>query len=753
MGAVSGIETASCPSNASSQGLWSRWRARAKALSDRDRTGVWRKEGPLLILNMEDLAQRLDKKSGAPQSRGIAQERDTQHRAAHSNRGHRGGNRIARREKERDTRMRAEWKRQVTLTLEAALNSLESGSEPRKEVTINRLQCWQQRGCISVDSVNENLNSQEMPQTVRETVNLSGLTVDSTKNEGKGQKRIEEDGILMVVTTKVYGKEFKTLIDSGATRCFITPECCLRGGLVVSTHNTFLELGTGEKALSRGLVRQTPISVAGVMRKVDLTVSKLLHGVDIVLGINWLESVNPLIDWCSGKMYLPNAVHTAFLKGSWLEQQHKIGTVKIISTHEGLEEIKNEDMKNQLAIIKSPKFWNEVYTGNSWTNSTKGGVKTACNDKEKNSKLFIRDDQDFGHLYIKKMRNSATIPKRSTEGAAGYDLSAAEEATVPAQGKSVVKTGLSMAIPEGCYGRIAPRSGLAVKRHIDIGAGVIDQDYRGEVGVVMFNHSNEDFHVKMGDRIAQLILEKITTPNVQEVKELDSTVRGSKGYGSTGMNQSEKGQDKDPSRVSILSRVQGKPKIKRTTHAQQKRQFISAKQMQKLMKKKEQVYLCIIREDEDTQRTRRTRGKRRNSIALGAAKAQVSPGMTKKVKREMSKEIGPKKKFLTVQEREKEVIENAAVEHRDELQKVIAEYRDVFRDKLPEGPPPSRSVTHSIEVLPGSEPTYRTPYRLRPTEQDELEEQIRDLLAQGFIRPSQSPYGAPILFVPKKDGR
>ena len=143
MRAVSGIETASCPSNASSQGLWSRWRARAKALSDRDRTGFWRKDGPVLILNMEDLAQRLDKKNGAPQSRGIAQERDNQQSAAHSNRGHRGGNRIARREKERDTRTRAEWKRQVTLTLEAALNSLKSSSEPRKEVTVNRLQCWQ----------------------------------------------------------------------------------------------------------------------------------------------------------------------------------------------------------------------------------------------------------------------------------------------------------------------------------------------------------------------------------------------------------------------------------------------------------------------------------------------------------------------------------------------------------------------------------------------------------------------------------
>ena len=98
------------------------------------------------------------------------------------------------------------------------------------------------------------------------------------------------------------------------------------------------------------------------------------------------------------------------------------------------------------------------------------------------------------------------------------------------------------------------------------------------------------------------------------------------------------------------------------------------------------------------------------------------------------------------------MIENTAEEHRDELQRIIAEYRDVFPDKLPEGAPPSRSVTISIEVSPGSEPANRTPYRLRPAEQDELEEQVRDLLGQGLIRPSQSPYGAPALFVPKKDG-
>ena len=98
-------------------------------------------------------------------------------------------------------------------------------------------------------------------------------------------------------------------------------------------------------------------------------------------------------------------------------------------------------------------------------------------------------------------------------------------------------------------------------------------------------------------------------------------------------------------------------------------------------------------------------------------------------------------------------MEGVAKEHQAKLRKILAEYRDVFKDKLPKGPPPKWEVVHSIEVQPGSEPTYRTPYRLRPAEQDELEEQVRDLLAQGFIRPSQSSYGAPVLFVPKKDGR
>lgn len=80
----------------------------------------------------------------------------------------------------------------------------------------------------------------------------------------------------------------------------------------------------------------------------------------------------------------------------------------------------------------------------------------------------------------------------------------------------------------------APRSGLAWKHFIDVGAGVIDEDYRGNVGVILFNHSEVDFAVKRGDRVAQLVLEKISTPDVVEVESLDETERAAGGFGSTG---------------------------------------------------------------------------------------------------------------------------------------------------------------------------------------------------------------------------
>ncbi|EPS71214.1 hypothetical protein M569_03547, partial [Genlisea aurea] len=136
---------------------------------------------------------------------------------------------------------------------------------------------------------------------------------------------------------------------------------------------------------------------------------------------------------------------------------------------------------------------------------------------------------------VKKLSDKAILPSRGSQLSAGYDLSSATDMTVPARGKSLIPTDLSIAIPEGTYARVAPRSGLALKHSIDVGAGVVDADYRGPLGVILFNHSDSDFQVKAGDRIAQMIIEKIVTPEVTEVDDLDDTDRGAAGFGSTGI--------------------------------------------------------------------------------------------------------------------------------------------------------------------------------------------------------------------------
>ena len=102
-------------------------------------------------------------------------------------------------------------------------------------------------------------------------------------------------------------------------------------------------------------------------------------------------------------------------------------------------------------------------------------------------------------------------------------------------GRALIKTNIAVAIDPQHYGRIAPRSGLALRDGISVGGGVVDADYRGDVGVILFNHSVKPFSVKRGDRIAQLILERIATPPIVQVENLVATERGAGGFGSTGM--------------------------------------------------------------------------------------------------------------------------------------------------------------------------------------------------------------------------
>jgi dUTP pyrophosphatase len=141
-------------------------------------------------------------------------------------------------------------------------------------------------------------------------------------------------------------------------------------------------------------------------------------------------------------------------------------------------------------------------------------------------------------LRIRRLRPDASIPAYQTEGAAGLDLSAAldKPITIAPGDRALVMTGIAIALPRGHEGQVRPRSGLALKHGVTVlnSPGTIDEDYRGEIGIVLVNHGKERFHVTHGMRIAQLVVAPVRQVEVREVTALDDTARGSGGYGSTG---------------------------------------------------------------------------------------------------------------------------------------------------------------------------------------------------------------------------
>lgn len=137
---------------------------------------------------------------------------------------------------------------------------------------------------------------------------------------------------------------------------------------------------------------------------------------------------------------------------------------------------------------------------------------------------------------VKTVDPDAIIPKYQTKEAAGFDLHSIEEKTIRAGERDVVKTGLAIALPKGYELQVRPRSGLALKNGITVlnTPGTIDSDYRGELMVILLNTSREDFAIKKGDRIAQAVIKEILQADFAVVDELDSTERGTGGFGSTG---------------------------------------------------------------------------------------------------------------------------------------------------------------------------------------------------------------------------
>jgi dUTP pyrophosphatase len=143
-------------------------------------------------------------------------------------------------------------------------------------------------------------------------------------------------------------------------------------------------------------------------------------------------------------------------------------------------------------------------------------------------------------LFVKRLHENAMLPTRGSKYSAGLDLFSIQDTNITPFSNNLVPTGISVLIPVGYYGRIAPRSGVSVKTGLLVNAGVIDSDYRGEIKIVFQNPTTEHKEIKKGDKVAQLIIEKIALLDVQEVDTLDYTERGSNGFGSTDTYVSER---------------------------------------------------------------------------------------------------------------------------------------------------------------------------------------------------------------------
>ena len=219
-------------------------------------------------------------------------------------------------------------------------------------------------------------------------------------------------------------------------------------------------------------------------------------------------------------------------------------SVKTHMRHQGCY----EHSQNNTCTLAFPSFTFDALTNNDIEFYASPSPSTDTPDFDdsktniiipKQSIQYIAPTPSIDHVQISstfKTKPIQYVPRRSSSGAAGYDLHSPINTTIPPNSRKTVGLGFNIAIPEGMYGRIAPRSGLALKHQIDVAAGVIDPDFRGEVKVLLVNSSQRKFEIKEGDRIAQLLFERIALPAFHTLAQLPPTKRNEGGFGSTGIH-------------------------------------------------------------------------------------------------------------------------------------------------------------------------------------------------------------------------
>ena len=220
----------------------------------------------------------------------------------------------------------------------------------------------------SAEGVNKSVN-QEQPAPAWVAVHPQGAPCSDSI---KPTSRAVDDGLLLIIPIRVFGKEAQALVDSGATRSFVSPKGTVTLGLHCTTDEAVLELADGTKILSKGKAPHVPITAAGRTTKVDLTVTPLLQDVDIILGINWLQAVNPLIDWTGPRLILEGSVTTSTISGQWVDSTMKVGTVTVLRDAAALSAL-SRPFPPPLAVLGAPTFWAYASSQLAWRRRSLGG--------------------------------------------------------------------------------------------------------------------------------------------------------------------------------------------------------------------------------------------------------------------------------------------------------------------------------------------------------------------------------------------
>ncbi len=263
------------------------------------------------------------------------------------------------------------------------------------------------------------------------------------------------------------------------------------------------------------------ISVEGIEVALKMPVFDSHNSYDILLGRDWLYAVKAVGEYDKNSYKISKGGKEATLRGKvFTRKEVELAADSSSDESSDEEELDSEESEDE----DSNDEGIETYLATV--------VRTSDFDLEAQQLRSIEAETES--LKVKFNTEKANLPVRTTKQAAGYDLTAAENVVIKAGDQALVDTGIAIEIPEGHYGQIKPRSGLALKKRITVGAGVIDRDYRGNVRVLLLNQSSSRFIVQAGERIAQLLLVKIATPEVVEVETFEETEHGEKGFGSTG---------------------------------------------------------------------------------------------------------------------------------------------------------------------------------------------------------------------------